>query len=209
MCEALKVHLSGFCQWLQQPSSPHLVEDRRLLGLIEQSWLETGCVYGYRKVFANLRELGERFGNCRVERLMSSNGIHAQVGFGKRKATNGRTAATVAANVLNRQFEVAQPNETWVTDITCIRTFDGWLYLAVVLNLVSRHVIGRSMHSSMQADLVMRALVVAVWRRQPEEEVLVNSDQSSQYTSNEWQDFLKVLIITNMAQFEDRLKDST
>lgn len=190
MCAALKVHHSGFYQWLQQPSSPRAVEDRRLLGLVKQSWLESGCVYGYRKVFDDLRELGESCGKGRVERLMSNNGIHAQVGYGKRKTMSGGAVAVVADNVLNRQFDVAQPNEAWVTDITCIRTYEGWLYLAVVLDLFSRHVIGWSMHSRMQADLVMRALLMAVWRRQPQEEVLVHSDQGSQYTSYEWQDFL-------------------
>lgn len=191
MCAALRVHPSGFYQWLRQAHSLRAVEDRRLLGMIKQAWLESGCVYGYRKVFDDLRDLGERCGKGRVERLMTRHAIHAQVGYSKRKGNYGGQIGVVAANVLNRQFDVEQPNEAWVTDITCIRTYEGWLYLAVVLDLFSRQVIGWSMHSRMQSDLVMRALLMAVWRRQPQEEVLVHSDQGSQYTSYEWQDFLK------------------
>ncbi len=86
---------------------------------------------------------------------------------------------------------IGQPNQSWVTDITYIRTYEGWLYLAVVLDLFSRQIIGWSMQSGMEADLVIRALLMAMWKQKPDNGVVVNSDQGSQYTSSEWQDFLE------------------
>lgn len=123
---------------------------------------------------------------------MQQHKLKAQVGYKKRRYMNNGSPATVAPNILQRQFDVEQPNRSWVTDITYIRTYEGWLYLAVVLDLFSRQIIGWSMHSRMEADLVMRALLMAVWKRKPDNEVLIHSDQGSQYTSHEWQDFLKV-----------------
>lgn len=94
-------------------------------------------------------------------------------------------------NHLNRQFDVAEPNKVWVTDITFIRAYEGFLYLATILDLFSRQVVGWSMSAEIDADLVMTALLLAVWRRKPTNEVLVHSDQGSQYASKGWQDFLK------------------
>jgi len=168
-----------------------MVEDERLVGVIKQSWLESGCVYGYRKVYSDLRELGETCGISRVERLMHQNKLKSQTGYKKKRYIKGNLPSFIAPNILQRQFEVEQPNQSWVTDITYIRTYEGWLYLAVVLDLFSRQIIGWSMHSRMETELVMRALLTAVWKRKPDSEVVVHSDQGSQYTSYEWQDFLK------------------
>lgn len=97
----------------------------------------------------------------------------------------------MSPNRLQRQFNPDAPDERWVTDITYIRTHEGWLYLAVVVDLFSRKIIGWSMQSRMTKDIVLNALLMAVWRRNPEKQVLVHSDQGSQYTSHEWQSFLK------------------
>ena len=97
----------------------------------------------------------------------------------------------VAPNRLQQQFEVEMPNRVWVTDITYLRTYEGWLYLAVVLDLFSRQVIGWSMRSRMDSELAINALLMAVWRRQPKNEVIVHSDQGSQFSSHDWQSFLK------------------
>ena len=157
---------------------------------MKQSWLESGCVYGYRKVHDDLRELGERCGKHRVYRLMRQDGLQAQVGYRKRRSGRGGKPAVVAPNVLAQQFDAEAPNRVWVTDITMIRTYEGWLYLAVVVDLYSRQVVGWSMQSRMQADLVLKALLMAVWRRKPPPGVLVHSDQGSQYTGGEWKNFL-------------------
>jgi len=187
----MQVHPSGYYAWLKEPHSKRYKENKRLLGLIKQAWLESGCVYGYRKVHDDLRDLGEACGVNRVGRLMQQEGIKAQVGYGRRPGPKSGSPSVVAPNQLNRQFDQKRPDQAWVTDITYIRTHEGWLYLAVVIDLFSRQVVGWSMQSRMHADLVLKALLAAVWRRKPTDTVIVHSDQGSQYSSYDWQDFLK------------------
>ncbi|WP_285002469.1 IS3 family transposase [Escherichia coli] len=190
LCRVLDVHPSGFYVWLQQPHSQRHQADLRLTGQIKQFWLESGCVYGYRKIHLDLRDSGQQCGVNRVWRLMKRVGIKAQVGYRSPRARKGE-ASIVSPNRLQRQFNPDAPDERWVTDITYIRPHEGWLYLAVVVDLFSRKIIGWSMQSRMTKDIVLNALLMAVWRRNPEKQVLVHSDQGSQYTSHEWQSFLK------------------
>ncbi|EAA9553606.1 IS3 family transposase [Salmonella enterica subsp. enterica serovar Montevideo] len=190
LCRVLDVHPSGFYAWLQQPHSQRHRADLRLTGQIKQFWLESGCVYGYRKIHLDLRDSGQQCGVNRVWRLMKRVGIKAQVGYRSPRARKGE-ASIVSPNRLQRQFNPDAPDERWVTDITYIRTHEGWLYLAVVVDLFSRKIIGWSMQSRMTKDIVLNALLMAVWRRNPQKQVLVHSDQGSQYTSLEWQSFLK------------------
>jgi len=153
MGRVLGVQRSGFYAWRRRPHSDRHREDQRLLGLVKQAWLESGTVYGYRKVTADLRDLGETCGKHRVARLMKGEGLRAQVGYGRRPGPRGGVVSTVAPNRLDRRFDVPAPNTHWVTDITYIRTHEGWLYLAVVLDLYSRQVVGWSMEGRMHADL--------------------------------------------------------
>ncbi len=190
MCKVMAVHPSGYYAWRSEPLSPKQKEDRRLVGLIKQFWLESGGVYGYRKITDDLREVGESCGKHRVLRLMQAEGLRSQAGYGRRPRSCGRPSM-VAPNRLQQQFEVEMPNRVWVTDITYLRTYEGWLYLAVVLDLFSRQVIGWSMRSRMDSELAINALLMAVWRRQPKNEVIVHSDQGSQFSSHDWQSFLK------------------
>ncbi|MEL8106065.1 IS3 family transposase [Escherichia coli] len=190
LCRVLDVHPSGFYAWLQQPHSQRHQADLRLTGQIKQFWLESGCVYGYRKIHLDLRDSGQQCGVNRVWRLMKRVGIKAQVGYRSPRARKGE-ASIVSPNRLQRQFNPDAPDESWVTDITYIRTHEGWLYLAVVVDLFSRKIIGWSIQSRMTKDIVLNALLMAVWRRNPQKQVLVHSDQGSQYTSHEWQSFLK------------------
>jgi putative transposase len=185
------VHPSGYYAWRAEPMSARAKEDQRLSGLIKQSWLESGGVYGYRKVTDDLKELGESCGKHRVYRLMSSAGLRSQTGYRRRPGRHGGRPAVVAPNHVQQEFDVAEPNQVWVTDITYIRTYEGWLYLAVVLDLFSRQVIGWSMQSRMDRELALNALLMAVWRRQPDSAVIVHSDQGSQFSSHDWQSFLK------------------
>lgn len=172
---------------VKNPYSQRTIEDRRLLGLIKHSWLESGCVYGYRKVPQDLRDLGETFSRHKVTRLMRHEGLQAQVGYRKHQGQ----PAIIAANRLNRAFSPSKPNVSWVTDITYIKTHEGWLYQAVVLDPYSRAVVGWSMSSRMESELFTQTLLAAVWRRKPAEPVLIHSDQGSQFTGYEWQSFLK------------------
>jgi len=117
-------------------------------------------------------------------------GIKAQVGYRSLRARKGE-AIIVSPNRLQRQFNPDAPDERWVTDITYVRTHEGWLYLAVVVDLFSRKIISWSMQSRMTKDIVLNTLLMAIWRRNPQKQVLVHSDQGNQYTSHEWQWFLK------------------
>ena len=177
----MAVHPSGYYAWKAEPASPRQQDDQRLLGLIKQSWLESGGVYGYRKIAHDLRDLGESCGKHRVYRLMKQEGLRAQVGYRRRNGHYGKPAV-VAENQLEQNFDVEAPNQVWVTDITYIRTHEGWLYLAVVLDLFSRQVIGWSMRSRIDAELAINALLMAVWRRNPKAPVIVHSDQGCQYS---------------------------
>ena len=187
----MEVHPSGYYDWRMRPRSLRAREDERLLGLIKQSWLESGGIYGYRKVHCDLRELGEMCGKHRVARLMGREGLRSETGYHRRPGPRGGAPHVVTPNHLNQQFDVDVPNKAWVTDITYIRTLEGWLYLAVVLDLFSRQVVGWSMQPRIDRDLVIGALLMAVWRRKPTGTVLVHSDQGSQFTSHDWQAFLK------------------
>jgi len=181
----MAVHPSGFYAWCTEPECDRAKEDRRLLGHIKQSWLESGAVYGYRKVSNDLRDMGEHCGINRVHRIMRAAGLRSQTGYGKRRFKRGGPPSVVAPNHLQRQFDVTEPNKVWVTDITYIRTHEGWLYLAAVLDLFSRQVIGWSTGSRMDRELALNALLMAVWRRQPKKTVMVHSDQGSPFSRTE------------------------
>jgi putative transposase len=187
----MRVHPSGFYAWCDTPQSPRALEDGRLIGHIKHAWLESGSVYGYRKVTDDLRELGESCGKHRVYRLMKQEKLRSQTGYRRRPGARGGAVAVLAPNHLQRQFDVSEPNRVWVTDITYIRTHEGWLFLAAVLDLFSRQVIGWSMGPRMDRELALNALLMAVWRRQPKQTVMVHSDQGSQFSSYDWQAFLK------------------
>ncbi|KPG96024.1 transposase [Pseudomonas sp. RIT-PI-q] len=191
LCLTLKVHPSGYYAWLSEPKSARAKDDQRLLGLIKHSWLESGGVYGYRKIHDDLREVGKSCGRHRVARLMRLEGLRSQTGYRRRTGKYGGKPAVASPNLLKRQFDVREPNKVWVTDITYIRTYEGWLYLAVVLDLFSRQIIGWSMKSHMTSDVAIDALLMAVWRRKPKQEVMIHSDQGSQYSSSDWRSFLK------------------
>jgi putative transposase len=133
---------------------------------------------------------GESCSENRVARLASLAGISAQIGYGRRPGHYGGKPAVVADNTLDRQFEVDAPDRVWVTDITYIKTHEGWSYLAVVIDLFSRRVVGWSMQSRMTTDLALQALLSAVWRRKQKSKILIHSDQGAQFTSKVWQSFL-------------------
>lgn len=125
MCQILSIQRSGFYAWLKQPKSARTIEDERLLGLIKHYWLESGCVYGYRKVQSDLRDLGETCSKHRVARLMRQEGLKAQVGYKKHRGMYSGQPALIAENILDREFSPSEQNQSWVTDITYIRTHEG------------------------------------------------------------------------------------
>jgi len=191
MCRMLLVHPSGFYAWLREPFSQRALEDQRQTVLLKQAWDDSGEVYGYRKLHDDLCDMGEDISPNRAWRLARLAGIRAQIGYKKKPGYYGGSPAVVADNTLNREFDVDAPDQFWVTDITYIRTHEGFLYLAVVIDLFSRRVIGWSMQGRTYADLPLQALLMAVWRRKPKTKVHVHSDQGSQFTGYEWQEFLE------------------
>ncbi len=190
MCRVLQVTRSGFYAWLHKPLSDRALEDQRLLGLIRDSYAASGGVYGSPRVFLDLRETGERCGKHRVARIMRERKIKALRGYQAPRRIAGRPSI-IAPNKLQREFTVEQPNQVWVTDITYLRTWQGWLYLAVVMDLYARNIVGWSMKPTLARELVLDAVVMAVWRRKPQHHVLVHSDQGSQYGSDDWLRFCR------------------
>jgi len=191
MCRCLRLHPSGFYAWIKNPLSQRAQEDARQTKLLKEAWEESGNIYGYRKLHDDLCDLGETCCPNRVARLARMAGIHAQIGYKRRPGKYGGKPSVVVDNTLDRQFDVEAPNSVWVTDITYIKTHEGFSYLAVVIDLFSRRVVGWSMQNRQPTDLVLQALLMAVWRRKPTSKVLVHSDQGSQFTSIDWASFLK------------------
>ena len=144
-----------------------------------------------RKLHDDLRDQGETSCPNRVARLAKLAGIKALIGYKRRKVSYGGKPSIVIDNTLARQFEVHTPDRVWVTDITYIKTSEGFAYLAVIIDLYSRKVIGWAMQSRQTTDMVLQALLMAVWRRKPTTKVLIHSDQGSQFTSIDWASFLK------------------
>ena len=185
MCRCLRIQPSGFNASLKSPLSRRAKEDAR------QTWEESGKVYGYRKLHDDLHDQGETCCPNRVARLAGLAGIKARIGYKCRPGSYGGKPSRVIDNTLVRQFDVAAPDKAWVTDITYIRTQEGFAHLAVVIDLYSRRVVGWSMQNRQTTDLVLQALLMAVWRRKPKGKVLIHSDQGSQFTSMDWASFLK------------------
>jgi putative transposase len=161
MCRALRVHPSGYYQRIQKPLSDRAIEDQRLLTIIRSSYAASGGVYGASRVFLGLREIGESCGIHRVAKIMRVNKITVLRGYKAPRQVVGRPSI-VASNKLQREFTVELPSRAWVTDITYIRTWQGWLYLVVVIDLYSRKVIGWSMKPTLARSIVLDALRMAV-----------------------------------------------
>ena len=195
LCDAMQVHPSGYYEWLHGSKSRRAIEDDRLIGIIKQLWIESGCHSGYRNLHADLAELKIACGRDRVLRLMRQAAIRAERGYGKPKGLYGGKPHLVIPNTLNRDFEVDDPNQWWVSDITYIKTHEGFLFVAVVMDLFARNIVGWSMAPRMTDDLVLSALTMAYWRRKPANKVMLHSDQGSQYASRDCQKLLKTLNI--------------
>jgi putative transposase len=187
MCRVLEVTRSGYYAWLHEPISRRAQEDTRLLRLIRASFVASHGVYGAPRVFLDLREAGKTCSKHRVARLMRFNKIRAVRGYRTRQHSVSKPSE-LAPNVLLRNFDVTKPNKAWVTDITYIRTWQGWLYLAVVMDLFSRMIVGWATRPTIRRELALDAIMMAVRRRRPHR-TIIHSDQGSQYGSDDWRRF--------------------
>jgi len=186
LCRAMDVQPSGYYQWLKYPQSEREQQDKQLIPHIKQCWLASGGHYGYRNVHLDLVEQGKECGRDRVLRLMRQEGLQAIRGYKKPRSSAAGAEHVAVPNHLDREFEVDAPNKWWVSDITYIHTHEGFLFLAVIMDLYARNIVGWSMGSRMTEDLIMDALTMAYWRRKPNNKVMLHSDQGSQYTSHNW-----------------------
>jgi putative transposase len=190
MCRVLRVQRSGYYAWKKKPKSKRTLADEALLVKIKQSFESSQSIYGSPRVHCDLREEGVLCGEKRIARLMRQTQLRSVRGYKRPRFRVGRPATT-APNRLQREFTVAQPDQVWVTDITYIRTHEGWLYLTVVIDLYSRAVVGWSMNSTMATELVLDAMMMAVWRRRPKTPVMIHSDQGSQFGSDDFNRWCK------------------
>lgn len=196
MCKVMKVHRSGYYQWLNQPISTRESENQKLLTHIEEAYKESNGVYGSRNINKDLKELGIHVNKKRIARLMSEAKLYG-VGTYKRKPYSKPGALNKAhPNYVKQCFIVDKPNDTWVSDITYIRTKEGWVYLATVLDLYSRKIIGWATGHRQTTPLIIKALKMATVRLESADNVILHSDQGSQYSSYDYTHLAKKHNIT-------------
>ncbi len=190
MCKVLSVSRSGYYAWRKNPESKQKQANATLREKIRSIHRDSGESYGSPRVYKALKEQGETCSKNRVARLMREDGLKAKTKRRFKATTNSKHNFPVAPNLLNRNFSPEAPNQVYAGDITYIWTTEGWLYLAVVLDLFSRSVVGWAMDKRMTRQLVMDALTMAVQRRRPPSGTIFHSDRGSQYASGDYQSLL-------------------
>jgi len=191
MSEALGVSASGFYEWLCRPESNRSMSNRVLLVRIRESFESSHRTYGSPRVWRDLHDWRVSAGLNRIARLMRQAGLVARPRLRRPDYSVGKRSV-IAPNLLDRQFTADAPNQKWVADFTYVATGEGWLYLAVVLDLYSRMVVGWSMQKEMSTQLVSDAMTMALWRRRPNTAALLHhSDQGTQYSSEAYQSLLQ------------------
>ena len=191
MCKVLEVSRSGYYAWRGRPPSERERANQALYKQIKAVYEENHEVYGSPRIYRVLKKQGVTCSENRVARLMRLRGLQARQAKAYRTTTRRKKADPVAPNVLQRDFVATRPNEKWVADITYIATEEGWLYLAVALDLYSRCVVGWAMSDRMTDELTLNALRMAVQQREIAPYLIHHSDQGSQYTSGEYQQMLR------------------
>jgi len=191
MCRNLKVSPSGYYDWRGRPLSARARDNQRLLNRIQSLHAESDGVLGSPRIWDDLRHEGETCSLNRVARLMQINGIQ---GIPQKKRWGKKTSGDRPSGIQNhlqRDFHASEPNTKWVTDITYIDTDEGWLYLSAVLDLHPGIVVGWSMSHCQTRELVIQAVLMALWQREDHSPIILHSDRGCQFTSGEYQRFLK------------------
>jgi transposase InsO family protein len=190
MCKTLAVSPSGYYAWRSRPPSRREMANRDLKATIRKVLDDSDRTYGSPRIYQVLRKMGLLCSQNRVARLMRAEGLRAKQVRRFRSTTKRSESHAVAANVLQRDFAVERPNQKWVADITYIPTLEGWLYLAAILDLFGRRVVGWAMDERMTTDLTLRALRMALQQRRPVPGLVHHSDQGSQYTDGRYRALL-------------------
>jgi transposase InsO family protein len=197
MCNALSVSPSGFYAWRSRPQSPRKIANRELLSDIRRIHADHRGRYGAPRIYAELRAEGQSVSRKRVERMMHQHGIRAHTPRRYRVCTtDSKHSLPVAANLLEQNFVAEKPDQVWLADITYIPTGEGWLYLAVILDLFTRKVVGWAMRDHMRAELTTAALTMALQRRRPAAGLIHHSDRGSQYAAGDYRKILQATAIT-------------
>lgn len=191
MCQVLKVSPSGYYAWRNRPPSQRAQEDARLWPLIEKAHDESHGIYGYRRVYQALLALAIKASRRRVAGLMRQHGCRGRQFRRYVVTTRPGKRLPEVPDLVDRHFRTDRPNAVWVSDITYVRTAQGWLYLAVVLDLFARRVVGWSMLPTLTQALTIQALKMALIHRQPENGLIHHSDRGTQYTSHHYQQLLR------------------
>ena len=190
MCQVLGVSENGYYNWRKRGKSQRKQDDDAIAERIEDAYDANRGVYGSPRIHAELKAQGTHCGRKRIVRLMREKGISAQRKRRKVRTTNSHHSSPIAPNLLERDFAADAPNKKWVTDITYIATYEGWLYLAGVLDTYSRKLIGWAMGKQHDAELVKEALHMALIQRQPGADLVHHSDRGSEYASTRYQELL-------------------
>jgi putative transposase len=185
-CRVLEISHSGYYRWVSAPISERERENNSLIRDIEQIHDSSRKTYGSPRIHAQLKAIGRKCGRGRVERLMRKFGIRSKLKRRFRKTTDSGHSERIAPNLVRREFTVEKPNRTWVSDVTYLWTNEGWLYLAVTLDLFSRKVVGWSMSEKLTTDLVLDCLNAAVYSREIDGELIHHSDRGREYASYEF-----------------------
>jgi len=191
LCRVLEVSQSGYYAWVARGPSDHAADDRKLAVEIAAIHKASGETYGSPRVHAELLANGFDASRKRVARIMADLGLRNRRKKRYKATTDSKHALPVADNILDRHFEVDAPDVAWVTDITYVWTDEGWLYLAAILDLFSRRVVGHAMSERIDRELAIEALRAAMGRRAPDAGLLHHSDRGSQYASGAYQDALR------------------
>ena len=182
---------SGYYSWRERDKSPRQIENENLIPMVKKAHKESKGTYGTRRIAEEVKANGVPCGRYRARTLMNLAEVFAKQSRKFKATTDSKHNLPVAPNLLDREFEVAEPDRVWVSDITYLWTSEGWLYLAVVLDLFHRQVVGWSMSNRINRKLVMDALRMGVWRRRPAPGLILHSDRGSPYCSNDFQKMLK------------------
>jgi transposase InsO family protein len=191
MCQELAVSSSGYYAWRKRPPSAREMANQELFNKIEVVYNENHGVYGSPRIYYELDDQGVACSENRVARLMRLRGLQAKQTKRFKTTTKRNKAHSVAPNLLKRDFAADRPGQKWLADITYIATLEGWLYLAAVLDLYTRRIVGWAMSDRMTSDLTIAALEMALLQRQPDAGLVHHSDQGSQYTDRKYQALLK------------------
>lgn len=191
MCRLLEVSSSGYYGWVDRPASRRITQDNALLQRVRLVHSKSRMSYGYVKTWKELNSQGVRCGKHRIARIRKTNGIEPKRVKRFKITTKSKCTKWNAPNRLNRQFTSPKPNATWVGDVTFISTKRGWLYLAVLLDLYSRKVIGWSMSNYNNKTLTLNALKMAIHNRKPKAGVIHHTDRGSSYTTDDYQHLLR------------------